>query len=280
MLVLDLDETLLRSSCTDDENAVPPQRHSPAAFAAYGGADEDDVVVQASPDSIDSAGAGCRTDGVIRATAIPGEAAPHNGRQMDIEFVDAPFLRDFCRVVTTGYGHALRVASFCNSDDRSPVVGLLDRCLPHDRLYLVDPDLHFACWSKDTKSRAVGAAAVSSGVDMLSTPADHDGHTSASSSTRDTNASTDATPTRGKNGHLRELRKVTRDTGEGDYQPYQIILIDDTLENVEAAQREGFNAFHCPDGFSEAWFATQTKLAHLLFGGSAIPTSLLPHHKN
>jgi hypothetical protein len=43
-----------------------------------------------------------------------------------------------------------------------------------------------------------------------------------------------------------------------------VVLIDDSAFNVDVARSHGYHAFHCPEGLTAEWFATQGELKQLL----------------
>lgn len=68
----------------------------------------------------------------------------------------------------------------------------------------------------------------------------------------------------GKNGHIKRIIESTHLSGEGLFQTYQVVLIDDQEGNIRKANGEGFHGFHCPAGFSREWFNTQVHLQEIL----------------
>jgi FMN phosphatase YigB (HAD superfamily) len=79
-----------------------------------------------------------------------------------------------------------------------------------------------------------------------------------------------------KCAHLQHLeRKVGADHREG-FPKVRIVLIDDDLQNVDAANHAGYRALHCPDGFHREWLFHQRELCLLLglrYDGDHLPNS-------
>ena len=68
----------------------------------------------------------------------------------------------------------------------------------------------------------------------------------------------------GKNAHIEWLLQQAVLRQEGDFEARHVVLVDDSAENVEAAQQRGFHAFHCPNGLCSTWYKSQWRLQILL----------------